>query len=135
MGKMNFYVLWSLRDAPRQFIRCDFRYRAAVNRENSNSLTRASNIFVYFIFGSKSNRRCFQVHVPLPLPKQLVIFGLGEWRGGASTTVSVEVVVSTEVRAQRIGTLSSQARYEEDFKKRKNVDEHDLRSHSVNSGV
>ncbi|KAF0044423.1 hypothetical protein F2P81_003581 [Scophthalmus maximus] len=59
---------------------------------------------------SKSNRRCFQVHVPLPLPKQLVIFGLGEWRGGASTTVSVEVVVSTEVRAQRIGTLSSQAR-------------------------
>uniref|UniRef100_A0A8D3CRB2 Zgc:163014 n=1 Tax=Scophthalmus maximus TaxID=52904 RepID=A0A8D3CRB2_SCOMX len=79
MGKMNFYVLWSLRDAPRQFI-------------------------------SKSNRRCFQVHVPLPLPKQLVIFGLGEWRGGASTTVSVEVVVSTEVRAQRIGTLSSQAR-------------------------
>nr|XP_019940457.1 PREDICTED: uncharacterized protein LOC109628035 isoform X2 [Paralichthys olivaceus] len=79
MGKMNFYVLWSLRDAPRQFI-------------------------------SKSTRRCFQVHVPLPLPKQLVIFGLGEWRGGDATTISVEVVVSAEVQAQRIGTLTSQAR-------------------------
>ncbi|XP_058471663.1 uncharacterized protein zgc:163014 isoform X1 [Solea solea] len=79
MGKMSFYVLWSLRDAPRQFI-------------------------------SKSNRRCFQVHMPLPLPKQLVIFGLGEWRGGDASTVAVEVVVSAEVEAQRIGTLSSQAR-------------------------
>ncbi|KAG7511431.1 acyl-CoA-binding domain-containing protein 4-like isoform X1 [Solea senegalensis] len=79
MGKMSFYVLWSLRDAPRQFI-------------------------------SKSNRRCFQVHMPLPLPKQLVIFGLGEWRGGDTSTVAVEVVVSAEVEAQRIGTLSSQAR-------------------------
>ncbi|XP_035024669.2 acyl-CoA-binding domain-containing protein 4 [Hippoglossus stenolepis] len=79
MAKMNFYVLWSLRDAPRQFI-------------------------------SKSTRRCFQVHVPLPLPKQLVIFGLGEWRGGDTATISVEVVVSAELQAQRIGTLTSQAR-------------------------
>ncbi|XP_018545689.2 rab9 effector protein with kelch motifs [Lates calcarifer] len=78
MGRLNFYVLWSLRDAPRQFI-------------------------------SKSNRRCFQVHVPLPLPKQLVIFGLGEWEG-RDTTISVEVLVSAEVQAQKIGTLSSQAR-------------------------
>ncbi|XP_053290877.1 uncharacterized protein zgc:163014 [Pleuronectes platessa] len=79
MVKMNFYVLWSLRDAPRQFI-------------------------------SKSTRRCFQVHVPLPLPKQLVIFGVGEWRGGDTATISVEVVVSAELQAQRIGTLTSQAR-------------------------
>nr|XP_061824762.1 rab9 effector protein with kelch motifs-like isoform X1 [Nerophis lumbriciformis] len=78
MGRINFYVLWSLRDAPRQFI-------------------------------SKSNRRCFHVHVPLPLPKQLVIFGLGEW-GCSETTVSVEVVVSADVLSQNIGTLTSQAR-------------------------
>ncbi|XP_061649768.1 uncharacterized protein zgc:163014 isoform X1 [Phyllopteryx taeniolatus] len=78
MGILNFYVLWSLRDVPRQFI-------------------------------SKSNRRCFHVHVPLPLPKQLVIFGLGEW-GCDETTISAEVVVSAEVRPQNIGTITSQAR-------------------------
>ncbi|XP_033843634.1 uncharacterized protein zgc:163014 [Periophthalmus magnuspinnatus] len=78
MGKLNFYVIWSLRDAPRQFM-------------------------------SKSNRRCFQVHVPLPLPKQLVIFGLGEWENN-ETTISVEVLVSTNVQAQNIGALSSLSR-------------------------
>lgn len=78
MGRLNFYVLWSLRDVPRQFI-------------------------------SKSNRRCFQVHVPLPLPKQLVIFGLGQWECSL-TTISVEVLVSAEVPAQKIGILSSQFR-------------------------
>ncbi|XP_077395658.1 uncharacterized protein LOC144031969 isoform X2 [Festucalex cinctus] len=75
---LNFYVLWSLRDAPRQFI-------------------------------SKSNRRCFHVHVPLPLPKQLVIFGLGDW-GCDGTTIDAEVVVSANVRPQNIGTLTSQDR-------------------------
>ncbi|KAM6917414.1 uncharacterized protein PEZ65_013253 [Lycodopsis pacificus] len=78
MGRLNFYVLWSLRDAPRQFIR-------------------------------KSNRSCFQVHIPLPLPKPLVIFGLGEWNC-SETTISVDVLVSAEVPAQKIGTLSAQAR-------------------------
>ncbi|KAJ0063130.1 hypothetical protein NL108_012587, partial [Boleophthalmus pectinirostris] len=78
MGKLNFYVIWSLHDAPRQFM-------------------------------SKSNRRCFQAHIPLPLPKQLVIFGLGEW-GNNETTISVEVLVSTNVQAQNIGTLSSRSR-------------------------
>ncbi|XP_051942582.1 uncharacterized protein zgc:163014 isoform X1 [Hippocampus zosterae] len=75
MGKLNFYVLWSLRDAPRQFI-------------------------------SKSNRGCFHVHVPLPLPKQLVIFGLGDW--GRDETISAQVVVDADVRPQNIGTISSQ---------------------------
>ncbi|KAM7375792.1 hypothetical protein PAMP_005563 [Pampus punctatissimus] len=78
MGRLHFYVLWSLRDAPRQFI-------------------------------SKFNRRCFQVHIPLPLPRQLVIFGLGEWKC-TETRISVEVQVSAEVQAQKIGTLTSQAR-------------------------
>ncbi|XP_031134579.1 rab9 effector protein with kelch motifs isoform X1 [Sander lucioperca] len=78
MGRLNFYVLCSLRDAPRQFI-------------------------------SKSNRSCFQVHIPLPLPKHLVVFGLGEWKC-SETTISVDVLVSAEVPAQKIGTLSAQAR-------------------------
>ncbi|XP_010732194.2 acyl-CoA-binding domain-containing protein 4 isoform X1 [Larimichthys crocea] len=78
MGRLNFYVLWSLRDAPRQFI-------------------------------SKSNRRCFQVHIPLPLPKHLVIFGLGDWKS-SDMTISVDVLVSAEVPVQNIGTMSAQAR-------------------------
>lgn len=78
MGKLQFYVLWSLHDAPRQFI-------------------------------SKSNRRCFQAHVPLPLPKQLVIFGLGQWES-SETTISVDVLVSANVQAQNIGTLSATSR-------------------------
>ncbi|XP_043999258.1 rab9 effector protein with kelch motifs isoform X1 [Gambusia affinis] len=76
MGKLNFYVVWSLRDAPRQF-------------------------------SCKANRRRFQVHVPLPLPKQLVIFGFGDW-SCKDTTLSAEVVVSEDVQPQNIGTLSSQ---------------------------
>ncbi|XP_074548873.1 uncharacterized protein LOC141807017 isoform X2 [Halichoeres trimaculatus] len=78
MGKLNFFVLHSLRDAPRPF-------------------------------HSKSNRKCFQVHVPLPLPKLLVVFGLGEWKH-SDTIISVEVVVSPEVPAQKIGILTSQSR-------------------------
>ncbi|TWW72148.1 rab9 effector protein with kelch motifs [Takifugu flavidus] len=78
MGKWSFYLLWSLREAPRQFI-------------------------------SKSNRKCFQAHVPLPLPKQLVVFGLGEWKSG-DATISVDVVVGAELPAQRIGTLSTHDR-------------------------
>ncbi|KAL3049127.1 hypothetical protein OYC64_008582 [Pagothenia borchgrevinki] len=79
MGRLSFYVLCSLRDAPRQFIR-------------------------------KSNRSCFQVHIPLPLPKHLVIFGLGEWKI-SETTISVDVLVSAEVPAQKIGTLSPKERF------------------------
>ncbi|XP_017269195.1 tip elongation aberrant protein 1 [Kryptolebias marmoratus] len=78
MGKLNFYVIWSLRDAPRQFI-------------------------------SKANRKCFQVHIPLPLPKQLVIFGFGEWPYN-QTTLSAEVLVCEGVPAQAIGTLSSEVK-------------------------
>ncbi|XP_014910857.1 kelch domain-containing protein 1 isoform X4 [Poecilia latipinna] len=76
MGKLNFYVIWSLRDAPRQF-------------------------------SSKSNRSRFQVHIPLPLPKQLVIFGFGDW-SCKYATLSAEVVVSEDVQPQNIGTLSPQ---------------------------
>ncbi|XP_077476986.1 uncharacterized protein LOC144089735 isoform X1 [Stigmatopora argus] len=78
MGRLNFYVIWSLRDAPRQF-------------------------------SSKSDRSCFHVHMPLPLPKHLVIFSVGEWACD-KTTISAEVVVSADMRPQNIGTLTSRAR-------------------------
>lgn len=49
-----------------------------------------------------------------------MIFGLGEWKSSdVDATISVDVVVSAELPAQRIGTLSTHARYVEDlFKKR-----------------
>ncbi|XP_037551288.1 rab9 effector protein with kelch motifs [Nematolebias whitei] len=78
MGKLDFYVIWSLSDAPRQFVR-------------------------------KANRKCFQVHIPLPLPKQVVIFGVGEWLWD-ETTLLAEVLVCEDVPAQIIGTLSSQVK-------------------------
>ncbi|KAJ8341590.1 hypothetical protein SKAU_G00338810 [Synaphobranchus kaupii] len=80
MGKVHFYVLWSLHEAPRQFI-------------------------------SKSNRLCYYVQLPLPLPKELVVFSLGDWKFFSSeTTISVEVSISQDLKPQKIGTLSSQAR-------------------------
>ncbi|KAL0969105.1 hypothetical protein UPYG_G00222670 [Umbra pygmaea] len=80
MGRLNFFVLWSIRESPRQFIR-------------------------------KSNRKFHEVHVPLPLPKQLVVFSLGEWKFlSRETTISVDVLVSQEVKPQRIGSLSAHTR-------------------------
>ncbi|KAJ7988628.1 hypothetical protein DPEC_G00311190 [Dallia pectoralis] len=80
MGKLHFFVLWSLCEAPRQFIR-------------------------------KSNPKFHQVHVPFPLPKQFVVFCLGEWKFLSSeTTISVDVLVSQDVKPHRIGTLSALTR-------------------------
>ncbi|XP_030643252.1 rab9 effector protein with kelch motifs [Chanos chanos] len=60
---------------------------------------------------SKSNRSSYQVHMPLPLPKQLVIFSLGEWTSFSDdTTISIDVQVSQDVKPQRIGTLSPDSR-------------------------
>lgn len=81
-------------------------FKTCIQRFSPNTLTG-------FLLCSKSNRRCFQVHVPLPLPKQLVIFGLGEWKC-SETAISVEVLVSAEVRPQKIGTLTRQSRYVEE---------------------
>lgn len=75
--------------------------------------TTIKTCFPRLIVRSKSNRKCFQVHIPLPLPKHLVIFGLGEWKS-SETTISVDVVVSAELPQQKIGTLSAQARYVEE---------------------
>nr|XP_033808571.1 uncharacterized protein LOC117363996 isoform X2 [Geotrypetes seraphini] len=54
---------------------------------------------------------CFQVPLPQPLPKQLVIFGLGDWSFYShETTVTAEVLLSAEPKPYRIGELSTNAR-------------------------
>ncbi|NWU08513.1 TYW23 protein, partial [Cephalopterus ornatus] len=48
----------------------------------------------------------FQAWVPLPLPKQLVVFSLGDWSCySPDTSIAVDVLVSPGVAPQRIGTL------------------------------
>ncbi|XP_039598237.1 protein GLUTELIN PRECURSOR ACCUMULATION 3 isoform X1 [Polypterus senegalus] len=80
MGKVNFYVLWSLREVPRQLI-------------------------------SKCNRLYYQSQLPLPLPRQLIVFGLGDWKSYTSdASISVEVSVSPDVKPQKIGQLTSDSR-------------------------
>lgn len=81
MGKVHFYAIWSLKEAPRQFIR---------------------NV----------SRTMYQVQMPLPLPKQLIVFGLGEWSSSFSSDseISVEVLLGPDIRSQVIGTLSPHSR-------------------------
>ncbi|XP_076834239.1 uncharacterized protein LOC143480428 isoform X2 [Brachyhypopomus gauderio] len=60
---------------------------------------------------SNVNRRSYQVKLPLPLPKQLVVFGLGEWTSfSCETSIFIEVFVSPDVNPQKIGVLSSHSR-------------------------
>ncbi|XP_032657790.1 uncharacterized protein LOC116837470 isoform X2 [Chelonoidis abingdonii] len=60
---------------------------------------------------SKSSRMCYQIQLPLPLPKQLVIFGLGDWNHySQNTSITVEVLVNPDVKPQRIGKLGSDVR-------------------------
>ncbi|MGH0171079.1 UNVERIFIED_CONTAM: hypothetical protein FKN15_060322, partial [Acipenser sinensis] len=60
---------------------------------------------------SKFNRLCYQSQVPLPLPKQLVVFSLGDWRSySRDTSITVEVSVSPDVTPQKIGRLSAETR-------------------------
>ncbi|TSQ46674.1 Acyl-CoA-binding domain-containing protein 4 [Bagarius yarrelli] len=76
MGKTHFYAVWSLHEAPRQFI---------------------SNV----------NRSSYQLQIPLPLPKQLIVFSLGDWTSfSGDTTVLIEVFVSSDVKPQKLGILS-----------------------------
>ncbi|MGH0131571.1 UNVERIFIED_CONTAM: hypothetical protein FKN15_027656 [Acipenser sinensis] len=59
----------------------------------------------------KFNRLCYQSQVPLPLPKQLVVFSLGDWRSySRDTSITVEVSVSPDVTPQKIGRLSAETR-------------------------
>ncbi|NXY48157.1 GACHH protein, partial [Ceuthmochares aereus] len=48
----------------------------------------------------------FQAWLPLPLPPQLVVFGLGDWSCySPDTSIAVDVLVSPAVPPQRVGTL------------------------------
>ncbi|KAJ7417624.1 rab9 effector protein with kelch motifs-like protein [Willisornis vidua] len=48
----------------------------------------------------------FQTWLPLPLPKQLVVFSLGDWSCySADTSIAVDVLVSPDIEPQRLGTL------------------------------
>ncbi|NXU57292.1 TYW23 protein, partial [Turnix velox] len=50
----------------------------------------------------------FQAWLPLPLPKQLVVFGLGDWSCySPDTSITVDVLVSPGITPQRVGTLDS----------------------------
>ncbi|XP_060790234.1 rab9 effector protein with kelch motifs isoform X3 [Neoarius graeffei] len=56
---------------------------------------------------SNVSRTSYQLQIPLPLPKQLVVFSLGDWTSfSCGTTVLVEVFVSPDVKPQKIGILS-----------------------------
>ncbi|KAM6462117.1 uncharacterized protein PHA67_009807 isoform 2-T2 [Liasis olivaceus] len=79
-SKVEFYVLWSLREPPRQL-------------------------------SSKCRRKCYQTRLPLPLPKQFVIFGLGDWSHySQKTSITVDVLINPDIKPQRIGKLGSEAR-------------------------
>ncbi|XP_064514896.1 uncharacterized protein LOC135416102 isoform X3 [Pseudopipra pipra] len=70
--------------------------------------------------GSQSRKTGFQAWLPLPLPKQLVVFSLGDWSCySPDTSIAVEVVVSPGVAPQRIGTLEPTRRslvWEDDWR-------------------
>ncbi|NXV26438.1 TYW23 protein, partial [Rissa tridactyla] len=53
----------------------------------------------------------FQAWLPLPLPKQLVVFGLGDWSCySPDTSITVDVLVSPGIAPQRVGTLEPSRR-------------------------
>ncbi|NXT89328.1 TYW23 protein, partial [Anhinga rufa] len=53
----------------------------------------------------------FQAWLPLPLPKQLVVFGLGDWSHySPDTSVAADVLVSPGIPPQRVGTLEPTCR-------------------------
>ncbi|NXL87951.1 GACHH protein, partial [Alectura lathami] len=53
----------------------------------------------------------YQAWLPLPLPKQLVVFGLGDWSCySPDTSIDVDVLVAPGSRAQHLGTLGPASR-------------------------
>ncbi|XP_074441470.1 uncharacterized protein LOC141742630 isoform X2 [Larus michahellis] len=61
--------------------------------------------------GSQSSKMGFQAWLPLPLPKQLVVFGLGDWSCySPDTSITVDVLVSPGITPQRVGTLEPSRR-------------------------
>ncbi|NXG16813.1 TYW23 protein, partial [Grallaria varia] len=62
----------------------------------------------------------FQAWLPLPLPKQVVVFSLGDWSCySADTSIAVDVLVSPGLAPQRLGTLEPTCRslvWEDDWR-------------------
>ncbi|NWI54465.1 TYW23 protein, partial [Calyptomena viridis] len=62
----------------------------------------------------------FQAWLPLPLPKQLVLFSLGDWSCySPDTSIAADVLVSPGVAPQRVGTLEPTRRslvWEDDWR-------------------
>ncbi|NXR78398.1 TYW23 protein, partial [Pycnonotus jocosus] len=62
----------------------------------------------------------FQAWLPLPLPRQLVVFGLGDWSCySPDTSIAVDVLVSPGIAPQRVGTLEPTRRslvWEDDWR-------------------
>eukprot|EP00079_Xenopus_tropicalis_P038426 XP_017952197.1 PREDICTED: tip elongation aberrant protein 1-like isoform X2 [Xenopus tropicalis] len=79
MGRVEFYALWSLLEAPRQLI-------------------------------SKGGRLSFQLPLPPPLPKQLIVFGLGDWSSYTMDTCITVQLITGETQKQPLGMLSADSR-------------------------
>ncbi|XP_068110582.1 uncharacterized protein [Hyperolius riggenbachi] len=79
MGRVEFFALLSLQEAPRQLV-------------------------------SKGGRLTFQLPLPLPLPKQMVIFSLGDWSSYTSDTHVSAHLYAGSAQPQHIGNLSSESR-------------------------
>ncbi|KAM4690550.1 uncharacterized protein WCC33_017951 [Rhinophrynus dorsalis] len=79
MGRVEFYALWSVLEAPRQLI-------------------------------SKGGRMSFQLPLPLPLPKQLLVFSLGDWSLYTKDTRVTAQLVTGDAQPQPLGTLSADCR-------------------------
>ncbi|XP_010149397.1 PREDICTED: uncharacterized protein LOC104509227, partial [Eurypyga helias] len=59
----------------------------------------------------QSSKMGFQAWLPLPLPKQLVVFGLGDWSCySPDTSITADVLVSPGIVPQRVGTLEPACR-------------------------
>ena len=56
------------------------------------------------IFSSSKDKKNFYCHFALPLPKQVVVFAVGEWDGHlGSSSISVEVSLDSEHPPKKIG--------------------------------
>ncbi|XP_009082155.1 PREDICTED: rab9 effector protein with kelch motifs-like, partial [Acanthisitta chloris] len=68
----------------------------------------------------QSSKMSFQAWLPLPLPKQLVVFGLGDWSCySPDTSIAVDMLVSPGIAPQRVGTLEPTRRslvWEDDWR-------------------
>ncbi|XP_040528742.2 uncharacterized protein LOC772017 isoform X4 [Gallus gallus] len=60
---------------------------------------------------SQSSKMGYQAWLPLPLPRQLVVFSLGDWSCySPDTSITVDLLVAPGVKVQRLGTLGPACR-------------------------